>query len=113
MGMCGNSRLRQPAAKVHRVVGWWKVRAPFCMNAGRILVLLAVMISPLCARALERTNVVFKIFQFPADKIPRIDGQTNDWDMVPADYAIGMNEFVDDTGQHSAPDPKTLNVSVK
>jgi hypothetical protein len=91
-----------------------KNSARFCgMNAGRIFVLAALMISSLYARALERTNVVFKIFQFPADKIPRIDGETNDWDMVPEDYVIGMDQFVDDTGQHAAPDPKTLNVSVK
>lgn len=85
------------------------------MNDCRIFlsILAAVIISSVHVGALERTNVVFKIFQFPADKIPRIDGQTNDWDIVPEDYAIGMDQFVDDTGKHSAPDPKTLNVSVK
>jgi len=76
-------------------------------------ILAALIVCAANTRALERTNVVFKIFQFPADKIPRIDGQTNDWDIVPDDYAIGMDQFVDDTGKHPAPDPKTLNVSVK
>lgn len=78
-----------------------------------ILLLLALGASLVNASALERTNVVFKVFQFPADKIPRIDGQTNDWDIVPEDYAIGIDQLVDDTGKHPAPDPKTLSVSVK
>lgn len=32
--------------------------------------------------------VVFKVFCFPSDKIPRIDGDTHDWDIVPASYTI-------------------------
>ena len=52
------------------------------------------------ARALDRTNEVFKIFQFPADQIPRIDGDTNDWNMVPESYVIGTDQLVDDNGKH-------------
>src|SRR5579859_5578957 len=82
------------------------------------LVLLSILCALAClvppgARALERTNVTFKIFQFPPDKIPRIDGDPSDWDIVPDDYAIGTDQLVDDTGQHPAPDPKTLDVRVK
>ena len=29
--------------------------------------------------ALERKDVTFKIFQFPSNQIPRIDGKTGDW----------------------------------
>ena len=29
--------------------------------------------------ALERKDVTFKIFQFPANQIPRIDGKADDW----------------------------------
>ncbi|HXT11033.1 MAG TPA: PKD domain-containing protein [Candidatus Angelobacter sp.] len=83
------------------------------MKAYRLILCFVMMLAALPASALERTNVIFKIFQFPADKIPRIDGQTDDWDMVPDDYAIGTDQLVDDTGKHPAPDPKTLNVSVK
>jgi len=43
--------------------------------------------------ALERPGVEFKIFQFPADRIPTIDGQTKDWDIAPASYAIGMDQL--------------------
>jgi PKD domain len=64
-------------------------------------------------RALERTNSSFKIFQFPANMIPRIDGKADDWDIVPPEYVIGTDQLVDDTGKHRAPDPKTLDVKVK
>ena len=42
---------------------------------------------PACA--FDRTNEVFKIFQFPANQIPRVDGDTNDWNLVPESYVIG------------------------
>ena len=49
-------------------------------------VLLVVSVALVCARfaaAVDKPGVVYKVFQFPADKIPRIDGKTDDWDMVP------------------------------
>ena len=66
------------------------------------------------ARALERPDIEFKIFQFPADKIPRIDGQADDWSIVPDSYAIGSNqlkETVKGIGENR--DAKNLDVSVK
>jgi hypothetical protein len=65
------------------------------------------------AGAFDRPATTFKVFQFPADRIPRVDGQTDDWAMVPEDYVIGMKEFVDDTGRHPRPDPKTLDVRLR
>jgi hypothetical protein len=81
----------------------------------RLFILLASGLFLACPRAeaLDRTNDVFKIFQFPADKIPTIDGQTNDWDMVPESYVIGTDQLVDDTGIHPHPDPKTLNIRLR
>jgi hypothetical protein len=43
--------------------------------------------------ALERPGVEFKIFQFPADRIPTIDGKTNDWHVVPESYVIGTDQL--------------------
>lgn len=63
--------------------------------------------------ALDRPDVTFKVFQFPADKIPRIDGNTDDWAMVPDDYVIGMDQFIDDSGKHPQPDPKNLDVKIR
>jgi len=72
-----------------------------------------LLLSSLATQALDRTNVTFKVFQFPADKIPRIDGDASDWDIVPESYVIGTDQLVDDTGKHAAPDSKTLDVRVK
>jgi hypothetical protein len=66
------------------------------------------------SRAVERPDVTFKIFQFPADSIPRIDGDTSDWDMVPDDYAIGIDQLVDTEGGYGAKfDKADLDVRVK
>src|SRR5450432_3714529 len=59
------------------------------------------------AAAQDRPEVVYKIFQFPADRIPRVDGKADDWAMVPAEYVIGTDQLVDDTKKHPAPDPTT------
>jgi hypothetical protein len=75
-------------------------------------ILFAAIIS--CSAAgLERPDVTFKIFQFPADKIPRIDGKADDWDMVPKDYIIGTDQLVEDNGKYLKPDPKNLDVRVR
>ena len=86
------------------------VRLPAC---GRLLLLAALLGLGRPALALDHTNAPFKIFQFPADKIPTIDGQTNDWDIVPESYVIGTDQLTDDTGKHPHPDPATLSVRVR
>ena len=73
-----------------------------------------LMVSP--AIALERPDVTFKVFQFPPDMIPRIDGNTDDWAMVPDSYAIGMDQLEDTEapgGHGTERDPKDLDVKVK
>jgi hypothetical protein len=74
--------------------------------------LLAVILS-LPALPADRPGVTFKIFQFPPDQIPRVDGNPDDWKIVPDDYAIGMDQLVDDTHKDRKPDPKDLDVKVK
>jgi hypothetical protein len=67
-------------------------------------------------RALERPDVTFKIFQFPANMIPRIDGNDDDWAMVPDSYAIGMDQLEDTeapAGHSTDRDPKEMDVKVK
>src|ERR1035438_3236417 len=79
----------------------------------RRIFLLAAIVS-LCSSsvALERPDVTFKIFQFPPNMIPRIDGNTDDWAMVPDSYTIGVDQLQESgTGKH--PDPKDLDVKVK
>ena len=59
------------------------------------------------------TLPIFKVFQFPADQIPRIDGKDDDWAMVPDSYAITLADMHDDQHNHAAPDPKDLDIKVK
>ena len=76
--------------------------------------LVLCVLAALPAFSLERPGVEFKIFQFPADKIPRIDGKTNDWAMVPQSYAIGMDQLKETVhGRGFKYDRKDLNVNVK
>ena len=84
------------------------------MKRSRALLLaFFVLVFASTAVALDRTDVTFKVFQFPAGKIPRIDGNTDDWAMVPDDYVIGMDQFVDDSDKHLKPDPKNLDVRIR
>jgi PKD domain len=80
-----------------------------------VLLLLSVFaLSPVLA--LERPDVTFKVFQFPPDMIPRIDGNDDDWSMVPDSYAIGMDQLENTeatAGLATDRDPKDLDVKVK
>lgn len=63
--------------------------------------------------ALERPEVEFKIFQFPADQIPRIDGKTDDWDIVPDSYVVGSDQLSDTVkGKGTKIDRSSLDVKV-
>lgn len=55
----------------------------------------------------------YKIFQFPANQIPRIDGNDEDWKIVPDSYAVGIDQLWDDSRKHEKADPKNLDVKVK
>ena len=74
------------------------------MNASRSLPRQFVWILTLLAlwsqvtRAFERPDKEFKIFQFPPDQIPRIDGRADDWNLVPESYVIGMDQLSDTVG---------------
>ena len=60
-------------------------------------------------------NRAFKIFQFPPNMIPTIDGQKGDWEIVPPEYSVEINQMFDDrdSGSHAAADAKNLDVKVK
>jgi hypothetical protein len=61
-----------------------------------------------------RPDKEFRIFQFPQDQIPRIDGDFSDWNMVPDSFAIGLNELKNTKiGEGKDLDPRDFNLSVK
>jgi hypothetical protein len=67
-----------------------------------------------CGAGLERPDAEFKVFQFPADRIPRIDGDAEDWSMVPDSYAIGTDQLRETVvGIGDRRDPANLDVKVK
>ncbi|HEY0862644.1 MAG TPA: PKD domain-containing protein [Lacunisphaera sp.] len=75
-------------------------------------VALALLLAP-AAQALEKPDVTYQVFQFPADKIPRIDGDTADWAMVPESYVIGKDQLTNDVKTPPAAGDKSLAVRVK
>lgn len=84
------------------------------MNARQaVLTLVGALACFASAGGLEKPDVTYKVFQFPADKIPRIDGDTGDWAIVPDRYVVGTDQLRDDSGKHPRPNPKTLDVRVR
>ncbi|QJU60909.1 PKD domain-containing protein [Sphingomonas sp. AP4-R1] len=73
---------------------------------------LAVGLVAAPAPAFDKPQTTYKVFQFPQDRIPRIDGDFSDWDMVPDSYVVGQDQMTDQDGGHHNPD-KTLTIRVK
>ncbi len=83
------------------------------MKASVAIAITLSLFGPVPVNALDRTNVTFQVFQFPADRIPRIDGKAEDWAMVPESYVVGSDQLVDDEGKHAQPNPANLEVKVR
>ena len=63
---------------------------------------------------LQRPDVEYSVFQFPASQIPRIDGDPSDWAIVPDAYAIGTDQLVETVkGIGDQRDPDNLDVRVR
>ncbi|RLS28529.1 MAG: hypothetical protein DWH78_15480, partial [Planctomycetota bacterium] len=78
----------------------------------RLLMLLLAMMQAEVES--PRPGVEYQIFQFPANQIPRIDGDAGDWSIVPDSYSIGTDQLVDTVGKHGDKrDPDNLDVNVK
>lgn len=76
--------------------------------------LLAFLSLVAAAFALERPDVEYKIFQFPADRIPHIDGKADDWAAVPETYTIGLDQLKETVkGLGFKYDRNSLDVRVK
>ena len=62
---------------------------------------------------IQVTEPGFKVFQFPKNQIPRIDGSFTDWDIVPDSYVVPIEEMWDDSRKHQGIDKSTLDIKVK
>ena len=78
-----------------------------------LLPLLFALLGQAPAFALERPDQLFKIFQFPADAIPRIDGKADDWAMVGDDYVIGNAQLAADDGSGRRPDSRSIDAHIR
>jgi len=63
--------------------------------------------------AQDKSDTIYQIFQFPANMIPRIDGDGMDWEMVPESYVVGTDQLWDDSKKHEGIDRTTLDIRVK
>ncbi len=89
-------------------------------NLLRQLFMLPVVLfaAPLFSQTIQPAEIQvrepgFKVFQFPRNRIPCIDGSFADWDMVPDSYVIPIEEMWDDSGRHSDINKSTLDIKVK
>lgn len=89
-----------------------RVRRPTRLWAG-LWCALVIALGSSTALAFDRPDTTFKVFQFPADRIPRVDGDPSDWDIVPENYTITTDQFIDDSHRHPKADPKTLEVKIR
>lgn len=55
----------------------------------------------------------YKIYQFPSNMIPKIDGKSDDWQSFPKEYIVGTDQLWDDSGKYPKVDTKNLDVQVK
>ncbi len=59
------------------------------------------------------SRIAFEIFQFPKNAIPRIDGNVDDWSMVPERYTYGTSLLNDTEDGHGTDiDRKDIDVKV-
>lgn len=69
-----------------------------------------------CCSLLSTVNCFaqeYKIWQFPKEQIPIIDGKKDDWQMIPDSYAITIEQMKEDEGKYAKPDKSTLDIKVK
>lgn len=90
-------------------------RRPLALRAmpAALTTILALAVGPGTVHALEKPDATYPVFQFPADQIPRIDGDASDWSMVPERYVIGQDQLHYDSKSPPAAGAKTLDVRVR
>lgn len=94
---------------------FFRFPSPFshCWNVSVFLVFLCF--SSLVGKVqyqLPRSDREFKVFQFPRDGMPRIDGDTADWDMVPESYVYDTS-FLKDTEDGHGTDIRRDDLDVR
>jgi hypothetical protein len=68
---------------------------------------------PLQLSALEKTEITYQVFQFPANQIPRIDGQTDDWANVSSTYVIGTDQLLGSKDANARGKVRSIEANVR
>ncbi len=90
---------------------WGRIRLAITVL---ILLFAAGLFLPVRAGALVFPDTVLRVFQFPPDRIPCVDGDPSDWDIVPAEYTYGTDMLLDVEDERNTPvDPADLDVRVR
>jgi len=79
----------------------------------RITFFLSLFLVSISQITFSQEDRGYKIYQFPANMIPRIDGNTSDWDSFPSKYIVGTDQLWDDSKRYPKPDSTNLDVKVK
>ena len=77
------------------------------------MILVLVFFTVSWGEALQRPDVEYKVFQFPANMIPRIDGNIDDWNIVTDDYIINTDELTDEKTPGRPLNKESLDVKVR
>ena len=78
-----------------------------------IIAFTLFLINPISAQTDE--GKLYKIYQFPDNKLPVLDGDLSDWSMIPDSYIIDASHIRDERladESKQIPDPKDLDVQV-
>jgi hypothetical protein len=81
--------------------------------AQRLLVVALAVANPLAALALEKPDITYHVFQFPADAIPRIDGDSSDWAMLPESYVVAKDQLRNDSKTPPSAGERSLDARVR
>ncbi|WP_222597415.1 PKD domain-containing protein [Hyunsoonleella aquatilis] len=85
------------------------MRLQFCF-----LVVMAFGFDAQQSHAQSNRDTIYPIFQFPQHKMPRIDGDFSDWNLVPGNFAIGLDQMKESiNGIGFNLDATDLDISVK
>lgn len=79
----------------------------------KVILVIALALTAQSALALENMDKNFKIFQFPRNMIPRIDGDMSDWDIVGEEYVYGTKLLNNTSREDVKYDPEDLDIRVR
>ena len=75
------------------------------------VLIIMLMVHALSLRA--QTDVRYKVYQFPDDKLPVLDGNLDEWKNIPDTYIIGADQLLDERLDADAQKPAKEDLDVE